>query len=95
VRTILGTLLTDDDQQAIDTPAILAGVDVPVTVVWGSNDRILPKPEGVEEVEAGHMGREPGRAGAEGTALTRTAALESAGREHDHRLGAYTAICGR
>ncbi len=52
---VLNTLL-DGDQQAIDTPALLAGVDVPVTVVWGSSDRILPAPaDGAERVEAGHM----------------------------------------
>jgi pyruvate dehydrogenase E2 component (dihydrolipoyllysine-residue acetyltransferase) len=29
---------------------------VPVTVVWGSADRILPPPEGTgERVDAGHM----------------------------------------
>jgi pyruvate dehydrogenase E2 component (dihydrolipoamide acetyltransferase) len=52
---VLNTLL-DGDHQAIDTPALLAGVDVPVTVVWGSSDRILPAPAtGAERVEAGHM----------------------------------------
>ena len=46
----------DGDRQAIDTPARLEGVDVPVTVVWGSADRILPPPDGTgERVEAGHM----------------------------------------
>lgn len=55
LAAVLNTLL-DGDQQAIDTPALLAGVTVPVTVVWGSSDRILPKPaDGVEEVAAGHM----------------------------------------
>ena len=44
----LGTLLTDADTQAIDTPALL--------VVWGESDRILPPPDGVgERVAAGHM----------------------------------------
>ena len=44
------------DTQAIDTPALLAGGDVAVTVVWGEVDRILPAPEGVgERVAAGHM----------------------------------------
>ena len=33
-----GTLL-DGDRQAIDTRALLDGVDVPVTVVWGAADR--------------------------------------------------------
>lgn len=56
LAAVLGTLLTDDDRQAIDTPALLDGVDVPVTVVWGESDRILPAPEGVgERVAAGHM----------------------------------------
>ena len=56
LATVLSTLLTDADTQAIDTPALLAGVDVPVTVVWGESDRILPPPDGVgERVAAGHM----------------------------------------
>jgi pyruvate dehydrogenase E2 component (dihydrolipoamide acetyltransferase) len=57
LSTLLGTLLGDGDRQAIDTPALLAGVDVPVTVVWGGADRIVPVPDGVElrRVEAGHM----------------------------------------
>ena len=56
LATVLGTLLTDADTQAIDTPALLEGVDVPVTVVWGESDRILPPPDGVgERVAAGHM----------------------------------------
>jgi pyruvate dehydrogenase E2 component (dihydrolipoamide acetyltransferase) len=56
LSTVLGTLLTDSGEQAIDTPALLAGVDVPVTVVWGTGDRVLPMPEGVgERVAAGHM----------------------------------------
>jgi len=55
LAAVLNTLL-DGDKQAIDTPALLAGVDVPVTVVWGSADRILPAPtEGAEQVQAGHM----------------------------------------
>ena len=55
LAAVLGTLL-DGDRQAIDTPALLAGVDVPVTVVWGAADRILPPPDGAgERVEAGHM----------------------------------------
>lgn len=56
--TVLGTLLTADDGQAIDTPALLEGVDVPVTVIWGAEDRILPKPDGpgtIDEVPGGHM----------------------------------------
>ena len=55
LSALLGTLL-DGDRQAIDTAALLEGVDVPVTVVWGSADGILPPPEGTgERVEAGHM----------------------------------------
>ena len=55
LSALLGTLL-DGDRQAIDTPALLEDVDVPVTVVWGRADRILPPPEGVgERVDAGHM----------------------------------------
>ncbi len=55
LAAVLNALL-DGDRQAIDTPALLAGVDVPVTVVWGAADRILPKPaDGVQEVAAGHM----------------------------------------
>ena len=56
LTAVLGTLL-DGDRQAIDTRALLEGVDVPVTVVWGGADRILPVPDGVElqRVEAGHM----------------------------------------
>ena len=56
LATVLGTLLTDADTQAVDTQALLAGVDVPVTVVWGESDRILPPPDGVgARVAAGHM----------------------------------------
>jgi pyruvate dehydrogenase E2 component (dihydrolipoamide acetyltransferase) len=56
LHTLLGTLLAGD-RQAIDTPALLDGGNVPVTVVWGDADRILPKPEGVAltTVHAGHM----------------------------------------
>jgi pyruvate dehydrogenase E2 component (dihydrolipoamide acetyltransferase) len=56
LTAVLATLL-DGDRQAIDTRALLEGVDVPVTVVWGGADRILPVPDGVElqRVEAGHM----------------------------------------
>ncbi|WP_028927437.1 acetoin dehydrogenase dihydrolipoyllysine-residue acetyltransferase subunit [Pseudonocardia acaciae] len=56
LSTLLATLL-DGDRQAIDTPALLAGVKAPVTVVWGGADRILPVPDGVElfRVDAGHM----------------------------------------
>ena len=57
LSTLLGTLLADGDRQAIDTPALLAGVEVPVTVVWGDADRIVPVPDGVDlqRVKAGHM----------------------------------------
>lgn len=57
LSALLGTLLGEDDRQAIDTRALLEGVDVPVTVVWGASDRILPVPDGLElrRVEAGHM----------------------------------------
>ncbi|MHA6794139.1 acetoin dehydrogenase dihydrolipoyllysine-residue acetyltransferase subunit [Pseudonocardia bannensis] len=57
LETMLGTLLTDDDQQAIDARALLEGVEVPVTIVWGRSDAILPRPDGVtvELVDAGHM----------------------------------------
>jgi pyruvate dehydrogenase E2 component (dihydrolipoamide acetyltransferase) len=56
VDKALATVLTDADTQAIDTPALLEGVDVPVTVVWGESDRILPPPDGVgERVAEGHM----------------------------------------
>jgi pyruvate dehydrogenase E2 component (dihydrolipoamide acetyltransferase) len=52
---LLGTLL-DGDRQAIDTRGLLEGVDVPVTVVWGTADRILPPPDDIgERVDAGHM----------------------------------------
>lgn len=55
LTALLATLL-DGERQAIDTPALLAGVDVPVRVVWGRADRILPRPDGgVTEVAAGHM----------------------------------------
>ncbi len=56
LATVLGTLLTEADTQAIDTPGLLEGVGVPVTVVWGASDRILPAPEDVgDRVAAGHM----------------------------------------
>ena len=55
LSALLGTLL-DGDRQAIDTPVLLNGVKVPVTVVWGGADRILPPPDGVgARVDAGHM----------------------------------------
>jgi pyruvate dehydrogenase E2 component (dihydrolipoamide acetyltransferase) len=55
LSALLPTLL-DGDRQAIDTRALLQGVDVPVTVVWGDADRILPPPDGVgDRVGAGHM----------------------------------------
>jgi pyruvate dehydrogenase E2 component (dihydrolipoamide acetyltransferase) len=57
LTAVLGTLLGEGDRQAIDTRALLSGVDAPVTVVWGASDRILPVPDGVElrRVDAGHM----------------------------------------
>jgi pyruvate dehydrogenase E2 component (dihydrolipoamide acetyltransferase) len=57
LSAVLGTLLDDDDRQAIDTRGLLGGVGVPVTIAWGASDRILPVPDGVEldRVEAGHM----------------------------------------
>lgn len=56
LHALLATML-DGDRQAIDTPAMLSGVRVPVTVVWGDADRILPPPTGgtVHQVPAGHM----------------------------------------
>lgn len=56
LSVVLGTLL-DGDRQAIDCRALLDGVDVPVTIIWGGADRILPVPDGVDlrRVEAGHM----------------------------------------
>jgi pyruvate dehydrogenase E2 component (dihydrolipoyllysine-residue acetyltransferase) len=57
LHTLLGTLLAGD-RQAIELPALLGKVaGVPVTVVWGDEDRILPLPDGVElaRVKAGHM----------------------------------------
>jgi pyruvate dehydrogenase E2 component (dihydrolipoamide acetyltransferase) len=44
LHTLLGTLLADDDTQRIDSAAALAetGGTVPVTVVWGTEDRIIP-----------------------------------------------------
>ena len=73
LSALLGTLL-DGDRQAIDTPALLEGVDVPVTVMWGTADGILPPPEGTGErvdgrAHAAHGGgerRRPGAAGARG-----------------------------
>jgi len=62
LHALLGTLLADDDAQAIDGPALLAGVTVPVAVVWGAADRILPPPSDAAPgttfrlvPEAGHM----------------------------------------
>lgn len=43
LNTLLGTML-DGDAQRIDTPALLAGLSVPVAAVWGRSDRILPPP---------------------------------------------------
>ena len=66
LQAALGVLLTEEDTQAIDTPGTLAELDgVPVTVVWGAADQVLPAPsdasvlgDGVELViasAAGHM----------------------------------------
>lgn len=56
LSAMLDTLL-DGDRQAIDTRALLNGVDVPVTILWGGADRILPVPDNInlQQVEAGHM----------------------------------------
>jgi pyruvate dehydrogenase E2 component (dihydrolipoamide acetyltransferase) len=56
LHTLLRTLL-DGDRQGLDTPALLSGVKAPVTVIWGTADRIVPVPDGVkvERVNAGHM----------------------------------------
>lgn len=43
LQAVQATLL-DGDRQAIDTPALLASVQVPVTVLWGGADAILPVP---------------------------------------------------
>ncbi|MCI2417207.1 acetoin dehydrogenase dihydrolipoyllysine-residue acetyltransferase subunit [Saccharopolyspora sp. K220] len=57
----LQVALLDGDQQRIDTPGLLASVAVPVTVLWGGADQILPVPDElaglrVEVVDgAGHM----------------------------------------
>jgi pyruvate dehydrogenase E2 component (dihydrolipoyllysine-residue acetyltransferase) len=44
LHALLGTLLADDDTQRIGSAAALAetGGAVPVTVVWGTEDRIIP-----------------------------------------------------
>lgn len=39
---IVGTLVDGDGHQVIDGSALLDGSSVPVTVVWGADDRILP-----------------------------------------------------
>jgi pyruvate dehydrogenase E2 component (dihydrolipoamide acetyltransferase) len=60
LEAILGTLLTDTDEQAIDTRALLDGLDVPLTIVWGRADKILPRPVRIDsiditDVDSGHM----------------------------------------
>lgn len=58
LRTLQRTLLTDDDGQAIDTPALLAEAGVPATVLWGAQDAVLPVPAGTSAQVidgAGHM----------------------------------------
>lgn len=58
---MLQVLLGDDDRQALDIRPILSAVSVPVTIVWGAGDRILPPPDGdpprrlVVIDSAGHM----------------------------------------
>jgi pyruvate dehydrogenase E2 component (dihydrolipoamide acetyltransferase) len=63
LTALLATML-DGDAPAIDVSSALAGLDVPVAVVWGKADAVLPAgnstalPDGtnVQEVErAGHM----------------------------------------
>lgn len=47
LRALQGTLLTDGgagSTQALDLAGRLAELDVPVTVVWGGADRIIPPP---------------------------------------------------
>lgn len=44
LTALLPTLLTAADEQAVDGHALLDGVTVPVAVVWGAADRILPPP---------------------------------------------------
>ncbi|WP_199543387.1 acetoin dehydrogenase dihydrolipoyllysine-residue acetyltransferase subunit [Prauserella sp. PE36] len=57
---LLGTLL-DGDEPALDVAPLLSEVDVPVAVVWGRQDAVLPATngEGLDDVEyverAGHM----------------------------------------
>jgi pyruvate dehydrogenase E2 component (dihydrolipoamide acetyltransferase) len=69
LQAALGVLLTDEGTQAIDTPSALASLaesPVPVTVIWGAQDAVLPVPtdgsalgassiELVIAPEAGHM----------------------------------------
>jgi pyruvate dehydrogenase E2 component (dihydrolipoamide acetyltransferase) len=43
LQAVQGGLL-DGDRQAVDTPALLASVSAPVTVLWGGADAILPVP---------------------------------------------------
>jgi pyruvate dehydrogenase E2 component (dihydrolipoamide acetyltransferase) len=63
LEAFLGTLL-DGDEQALDTASLLAQVQVPVRIVWGAQDQVLPAtgaPEPSENVQvrvvdgAGHM----------------------------------------
>lgn len=59
LQAMLRVLLTDSDTSAIDLRELLSGVDVPVRVVWGGQDRILPAPTDLpwptKVVDAGHM----------------------------------------
>lgn len=59
LETLLGSLL-DGDRPALDVSASLAQLDLPVAVVWGDRDAVLPVANGaaldVQHVEsAGHM----------------------------------------
>ncbi|GAB2477621.1 acetoin dehydrogenase dihydrolipoyllysine-residue acetyltransferase subunit [Xylanimonas ulmi] len=42
LAALLGTLLTDDDRAGLDALSLLDGLDVPVMVVWGRQDAVLP-----------------------------------------------------
>jgi len=42
LATLLGTLLGDGDTQALDVSGALAGLTVPVAVVWGASDAVIP-----------------------------------------------------
>jgi pyruvate dehydrogenase E2 component (dihydrolipoamide acetyltransferase) len=59
LESLLGTLL-DGDEQAIDSLAVLARLDVPTVLVWGGDDRILPVPEAVTVEAAATLTVVPG-----------------------------------